>query len=113
MKKNLHLLFAMLFCICAMSLSAETTTVEVEWNSNSGINNANYTAMLTDGTILGFNRSGSYAYFCGAITTATSVVVPDRISYNGTEYDVSFTGTCNISGTWKIYIRYKKTNNNI
>ena len=90
MKKNLHLLFAMLFSICAMSLSAETTTVEVEWNSNSGINNANYTAMLTDGTILGFNRSGSYTYFCGAITTATSVVVPDRISYNGTEYDVQY-----------------------
>lgn len=90
MKKNLHFLFAMLFSICAISLSAETTMVEVELNSNSGINNANCTATLTGGTILGFYRSGPFVYFCGAITTATSVVVPERISYNGTEYDVQY-----------------------
>lgn len=39
MKKNLHFLFAVLFNICAMSVSAETTTLDAVVNYDSGIKN--------------------------------------------------------------------------
>ena len=60
MKKNLHFLFAVLFNICAMSVSAEITTVEAVSNSQSGIKEADYTATLAGGTLLGFQ----YDYNC-------------------------------------------------
>lgn len=68
--------------------------LEVTYNSSSGINNAYYTGTLEDGTILGFYlyTSDSYACFCGAISSATSIVVPEKVSYNGKEYNVQYFG---------------------
>ena len=64
----------------------------VTYNNSSTINNGQYTGTLADGTVLGFYLYSSSAYFCGAITSAVSVVVPEKVSYNGTEYNVQYFG---------------------
>lgn len=83
MKKNLHFLFAVLFNICAMSVSAETTTLDAVVNYDSGIKNVHvdYTTTLADGTVLGFYESvfGSDVIFCGAISTKKELSIPDSI----------------------------------
>ena len=66
--------------------------VEVVRNNNSGIQYANYTATLEDGTLLGFSISSSTAYFCGAISSSKSVTVPETISYNNKTYTVKYIG---------------------
>lgn len=81
------------------SFNANTTAdvtpisvVEVVSNNNSGIQYANYTATLEDGTLLGFSISSSTAYFCGAISSSKSVTVPETISYNNKTYTVKYIG---------------------
>lgn len=81
------------------SFNANTTAdvtpisvVEVVSNNNSGIQYANYTATLEDGTVLGFSISSSTAYFCGAISPSKSVTVPETISYNKKTYTVNYIG---------------------
>lgn len=66
----------------------------VTYNSSSTINYGQYTGTLEDGTVLGFYvyNYDSYAYFCGAITSATSVTVPEKVAYNGKEYNVNYFG---------------------
>lgn len=83
----------------ANSLKSTTTTeatpipvVEVVSNSISGIQNAKYTATLDDGTVLGFDIYSSSVYFCGAKSSATSVTIPETISYNGRTYNVKYIG---------------------
>lgn len=76
--------------ICAMSAKAETLTVTS--NSSSGISQASYTGTLSDGSTLGFYRSGSSVYFCGAISNAASLEVVDSISINGSRYAVNYCG---------------------
>ena len=76
--------------ICAMSAKAETLTVTS--NSSSGISQASYTGTLSDGSTLGFYRSGSSVYFCGAISNAASLEVVDSISINGSRYAVKYCG---------------------
>ena len=76
-------------------MAAEETSsdvLEVTYNNSSSISYGQYTGTLADGTVLGFYRSGSTTYFCGAITSATSVEVPEKISYNGSEYNVNYFG---------------------
>lgn len=68
------------------------SAVEVVSNNNSGIQYANYTATLEDGTVLGFSISSSTAYFCGAISPSKSVTVPETISYNKKTYTVNYIG---------------------
>lgn len=68
------------------------SVVEVVSNNNSGIQYANYTATLEDGTLLGFSISSSTAYFCGAISPSKSVTVPETISYNKKTYTVNYIG---------------------
>lgn len=68
------------------------SVVEVVSNNNSGIQYANYTATLEDGTLLGFSISSSTAYFCGAISSSKSVTVPETISYNNKTYTVKYIG---------------------
>lgn len=68
------------------------SVVEVVSNNNSGIQYANYTATLEDGTVLGFSISSSTAYFCGAISPSKSVTVPETISYNKKTYTVNYIG---------------------
>lgn len=83
----------------ANSLKSTTTTeatpipvVEVVSNSISGIQYAKYTATLNDGTVLGFDIYSSSVYFCGAKSSATSVTIPETISYNGRTYKVKYIG---------------------
>ncbi|MBP3774848.1 MAG: leucine-rich repeat protein [Bacteroidaceae bacterium] len=72
--------------------SMATSIVTVTSNSSSGIGRANLTATLDDGTVLGFYRSGSTVYFCGAISQQTSLTVPDSIEYSSTRYAVARIG---------------------
>ena len=65
----------------------------VTYNSNSGIDEAELIGTLADGTILGFNiKYDEYVVFDGAISSAASISVPEKISYNGTDYTVNFCG---------------------
>lgn len=56
-------------------------TVTVTSNSSSGITDANATATLDDGTVLGFCHSGSDVYFVGAISQQKKLSIPDSIRY--------------------------------
>lgn len=88
-------------------------TLDVVRNDNSTILNTNYHATLEDGTILGFtfgttyktdendnyvyDENGGYVYeywglFTGAITEASSVVVPDSVRFNNVSYKVVYCG---------------------
>lgn len=81
--------------LSAVPLTTKASDVlEVTYNSSSTIDYGQYTGTLEDGTVLGFYvyNYDSYAYFCGAITSATSVVVPEIVSYNGKEYNVNYFG---------------------
>ena len=81
----------------------EEHAVTVKQNSNSGIQysirynrNVNFTATLSDGSVLGFygyQSNNSYTfYFSGAITEARALIIPEFVWYNGTEYPVEFFG---------------------
>ncbi len=83
----------------------EEHAVTVKKNSNPGINNANFTTTLSDGTTLGFymnensqyvNNQWVYTYddarFVGAIAEATAITVPEYVWYDGTEYPVKYFG---------------------
>lgn len=86
----LSVLMLSVLSICSMSAEAETLTVSS--NSSSGISQASYTGTLSDGSTLGFYRSGSSVYFCGAISTASSLEVVDSILINGSKYAVKYCG---------------------
>ena len=92
MKKLSTLLLAIFAFVASQQLNA--TTLTVTSNSSSGIDNTNYTGTLSDGSVLGFYKDSydSYAYFCGAIASATSIDVPDSISISGTKYVVQCFG---------------------
>lgn len=68
------------------------SAVEVVYNNNSGIQYADYTATLEDGTILGFSINHSTAYLCGAKSSSKSVTVPETVSYNNKTYTVEYIG---------------------
>lgn len=69
-----------------MPFQSQAETVTIVSNSNSGIEKANYTATLSDGTVLGFYNPGSSsgATFCGAISQKTSLSVPDSVIFYST-----------------------------
>ncbi len=97
MKKHLLLSTFMLLSACINPIFVLAETVTVTLSSNSSINNANITATLSNGTLLGFYLdfySGytSDVYFCGASTSEKSLSVPDSIIYNGEKYAVSYLG---------------------
>lgn len=72
--------------------AATSTTVNVTSNSSSGIVDANLTATLDDGTVLGFRRSGSTVYLCGAISQQGELAIPDSIFYSSNRYAVNYIG---------------------
>ena len=93
MKKKNLLRNVMLISASLWIWLAKATTVTVVYNYDSGIDNARYTATLEDGTILGFSDySSEGATFCGAITTARSLVIPDSIMYGNDVYEVTYAG---------------------
>ncbi|MBO6118136.1 MAG: leucine-rich repeat domain-containing protein [Bacteroidales bacterium] len=106
MKKISKFLAVMLFAAGILTgQHSSAYTVTVQYNNNSGIQNANYTVTLDDSTVLGFNlysQSYSYCSFAGAISTATSLTIPDSIEIK----------TLN-NGAWEsklYYIRYAEYN---
>lgn len=78
--------------LSTVPVESKASTVDVVSNSSSGIANANVTATLDDGTILGFYRSGSTVYFCGAISQQGELTVPDSITYSTNRYAVTRVG---------------------
>ena len=93
--KKIKSILALVFLgavLAAVPVKSSATVVEVVSNSSSGIANAKLTVTYDDGTILGFCRSGSYVYFCGAITSSTSLQIADSISINGSVYIVNRCG---------------------
>lgn len=76
----------------AATASSADNILPVVSNKASGIRNANYTATLSDNTVLGFNIYYSQVYFCGAVSSAKSIEVPDTISYNSKKYPVKTIG---------------------
>lgn len=95
-----------------MPVDVLALTLDVVHNDNSTISNTNYHATLDDGSILGFtfgktqklDENGNYVYengnyvyeywglFTGAITEASSVVVPDSVRFNNVSYKVVYCG---------------------
>ena len=90
--KNSFLSALMLIVLGISAMSAKAETLTVTSNSSSGISQASYTGTLSDGSTLGFYRSGSIVYFCGAISNAASLEVVDSISINGSRYAVNYCG---------------------
>ena len=69
--------------LCLMPTSMQALTMQATYNSNSAISNGKYLVTCEDGTILGFYKyNNTTAYFVGAITEATAIVVPDTIVYS-------------------------------
>ena len=86
--------------LCVMTIASQqlhAETVTVISNSSSGIQGANMTATFDDGTILGFYRYSTAAYFCGAISQRTELIIPDSILYSGTRTAVNY---CGIYGSY-------------
>ena len=97
MKRIKFLLAIGMLCTTLASIPTESsaaisTTVNVTSNSSSGITDANLTATLDDGTVLGFRRSGSTVYLCGAISQQAELSIPDSIYYSSTRYAVNYVG---------------------
>lgn len=80
MKKLSYLMvIGLLVTLFIVPLKSHAETVTIVSNSNSGIENAQYTATLSDGTVLGFQSLGNNTYFCGAISQNSSLTVPDSV----------------------------------
>lgn len=75
-----------------MPQKSNATTVDVVSNSSSAIVDANLITTLDDGTILGFRRSGSTVYLCGAISQQAELTIPDSIFYSSNRYAVNYVG---------------------
>lgn len=89
----LGILVAMLTAMPSVSNATNTPkTVTVTPNSDSGIESAEWTATLDDGTILGFLRYYEYATFLGAVSTSSSLVIPDSIYDGSNRYAVQEIG---------------------
>lgn len=88
----------LLFCLSLLlsgvaSLDGNAVTLPATANSSSGIRNyPNYTVTLDDGSVLGFYYGYSEVAFCGAITSATALEVPDALLINNKEYNVKYCG---------------------
>ncbi len=94
MRQNIFIAF-FLSIACLMPDGAHAETIKVVEDYSSGINGANYTATLDDGTILGFyeyrSMENSY-HFCGAISTAETLSIPDGITIGATDHEITMIG---------------------
>lgn len=93
--KKIYSLLALGFLgatLAAVPVESNATTVNVVSNSSSGIADANLTVTYDDGTVLGFRRSGSTVYLCGAISQQAELTIPDSIFYSSNRYAVNYVG---------------------
>ena len=91
----LGVLGAMLFTMPVESQAVEeknSDVLTVTYNNNPSIKNGYYQGTIADDSVLGFYLDWHSAYFCGAISSATSLSIPEKISYEGTEYTVKYCG---------------------
>lgn len=85
------------------SAESSAITVDVVYDSSSGINGANLTTTLNDGTVLGFYQNSalhrSDVYFNGAISTKQEIIIPDSIRFSsGDKYAVIYVSSaCDLS----------------
>lgn len=80
---SLGILWATLTAVPLDSYAYVATTVDVVYDTASGIENTDYIATLNDGTVLGFrSRYGGYQ-FTGAISQEGEISVPDSIRIPG------------------------------
>lgn len=95
MKKSTKLCLASLFGLVfgLMPVSVNALTMQATYDSSSSISNTRYLVTCEDGTVLGFYKySNTSAYFTGAITDTTSLVVPDTIVYSSYTMAVKYCG---------------------
>lgn len=93
--KKIYSLLALGFLgatLTAVPVESSATTVNVVSNSSSGIADANLTVTFDNGTVLGFRRSGSTVYLCGAISQQAELTIPDSIFYSSNRYAVNYVG---------------------
>jgi hypothetical protein len=89
----------------AASEKQEVYVLEVNYDEDSGITNANLTVTQEDGSVLGFYLNLSYnssnetfriyndeAYFCGAISNQSELTIPDSIFFYSKCYPVQYIG---------------------
>ena len=89
----LGMLGVMLTAMPAKGRNATTMTVNATYNAESGIRNAELTATLDDGSILGFYCNWyDEVYFCGAISKSTNMTIPDSVVYDSYTYAVKSIG---------------------
>ncbi len=86
-----HYLF-LFICIGMFTLPSFASTVKVERNTSSGIQNTEYTYKQSDGTVLGFYLGWEVAYFTGAISSKSSITIPDNVQYDSKSYPVKYIG---------------------
>ena len=82
----------LIICIGMFSLPSSASTVKIEYNSSSGIQDAEYTYKQSDGTVLGFYLGWEEAYFMGAISSKSSLTIPDNVQYDSKTYPVKYIG---------------------
>ena len=82
----------LIICIGMFSLPSSASTVKIEYNSSSGIQDAEYTYKQSDGTVLGFYLGWEEAYFMGAISSKSSLTIPDNVQYDSNTYPVKHIG---------------------
>ena len=86
MKKSTKLCLASLLGLVfgLMPVSVNALTMQATFNADSPISYGQYLVTCDDGTVLGFciYNSGYKMDFVGAITDATSIVIPDTVIYS-------------------------------
>lgn len=82
----------LIICIGMFSFPSLASTVKIEYNSSSGIQDAEYTYKQSDGTVLGFYLGWEEAYFMGAISSKSSITIPDNVQYDSKTYPVKYIG---------------------
>lgn len=94
MKLKVFLTF-ILALLGMLSHQASADTVSATSNPSSDIQYANYTATLSDGTILGYFYDPDYydaVIFCGAASSSAHVIVPNEVTIGTTTYELTQIG---------------------
>lgn len=100
------ILWAALTAVPVDSYAYVATTVDVVYDTESGIYNTDYTATLDDGTVLGFSNIWyGGCQFTGAISQKGEISVPDsvRVSGNHEAFAVTYiNGNCDFTSAQSV-----------
>lgn len=109
--------YSFLLALCALTMYSQMAfawTVNVTHNNESGIRCANSVMILEDGTVLGFFIEHDDAFFCGAISDKTEIIIPDTLVCSTKMYLVRKLNTnpylyCDFSKASKVTTLYLPT----